>query len=258
MRLDSYLFEIGKYPSRNKASESVLKGEVLYDGKVVKPSKEVLDESLVTFVEPSSKYVSNGGYKLEKALNDFNYKVNNLVFADIGASNGGFTDCLLQNGVKKVYAIDVGESQLDSSLKTEKVVILDNTNARYLTKDTFSDSIDGVTCDVSFISLTYILPSIKAILKENGIAFVLVKPQFECGKEFLSKNGIVTNVKAKINACRKVYNLALELGLTPLNFTVAPIREKKNTEYVMLLKNNIENNISFSQIEKVIRGVIWQ
>ena len=254
MRLDSYLYEIGKYPSRNKASEAVLKGEVLYDGKQVKPSKEVTNDSLISYVLVSSKYVSNGGYKLEKALIDFNFSVKDMVFADIGASNGGFTDCLFKNSAKKVYAIDVGESQLDKSLLSQNVVVMDNTNARYLSKDIFDDEIDGVVCDVSFISLTYVLPSIKNILKDGGYALVLVKPQFECGKEFLTKTGIVKDVKAKINACRKIYNFSIELGFTPLNFTVAPIREKKNTEYIMLLKNNIENNLSFSSVEKVIRG----
>lgn len=254
MRLDSYLYEIGKYPSRNKASESISKGEVLYDNKVVKPSKEVVDESLISYVLPNSKYVSNGGYKLEKALNDFCFSVKDMVFVDIGASNGGFTDCLFQNSAKKVYAIDVGESQLDKSLLEKNVVVMDNVNARYLSKDLFGDVIDGVVCDVSFISLTYVLPSIKAILKDGGYALVLIKPQFECGKEFLTKTGIVKDVKAKINASRKIYNFSIELGLTPINFTVAPVREKKNTEYIMLLKNNIENNLAFSSIEKVIRG----
>ena len=124
----------------------------------------------------------------------------------------------------------------------------------YLSKDLFGDVIDGVVCDVSFISLTYVLPSIKAILKDGGYALVLIKPQFECGKEFLTKTGMVKDVKAKINASRKIYNFSIELGLTPINFTVAPVREKKNTEYIMLLKNNIENNLAFSSIEKVIRG----
>ncbi len=258
MRIDSYLYEIGKYPSRNKASEAVLKGEVLYDNKIVKPSKEVINEDLITYAVPESKYVSNGGYKLEKALKDFDFSVKDMVFADVGASNGGFTDCLFQNGAKKVYAIDVGESQLDKSLLTKNVVIMDNTNARYLSKDLFSDLIDGVVCDVSFISLTYVLPSIKNIVKDGGYALVLIKPQFECGKEFLSKTGIVKDVKAKISACRKIYNYSIELGLTPLNFTVAPIREKKNIEYIMLIKNNIENSLSFTNVEKVIRGGLWK
>ena len=184
MRLDTYLFEIGKYPSRNKASEAVLKGEVLYDNKVVKPSKEVTNEALISYAQVESKYVSNGGYKLEKALIDFKFSVKDMVFADIGASNGGFTDCLFQNGAKKVYAIDVGESQLDKALLSKNVVIMDNTNARYLSKELFPDEIDGVVCDVSFISLTYVLPSIKNLLKNEGFALVLIKPQFECNKEF--------------------------------------------------------------------------
>ncbi len=254
MRLDAYLYKIGKYPSRNKASEAILNGEVLYDSKPVKPSKEVIDDTLLSFVDTKEKFVSNGGYKLDKALNDFNYDVKGMVFADIGASNGGFTDCLFQRGAKKVYAIDVGESQLDKSLLNKNVVVLDNTNARYLTKETFIEEIDGVSCDVSFISLSYILPSVKNILKENGVAFMLFKPQFECGKEFLTKTGIVNNVKAKINACKNIYNQALSLGLTPVNFTNAPIKQNKNIEYVLMLKNNIETAIQFNDVERVLRG----
>ena len=258
MRLDAYLYSIGKYPSRNKASEAILKGEVLFDGKIVKPSKDVVDDKKLTFIIPNEKFVSNGGYKLDKALNDFNFDVKDMVFVDIGASNGGFTDCLLQRGTKKVYAIDVGESQLDKSLLTKNVVVLDNTNARYLTKNLFMEEIDGVSCDVSFISLSYILPSVKTILKNNGVAFMLFKPQFECGKEFLTKTGIVNNLKAKINACKNIYNQALSLGLTPVNFTNAPIKQNKNIEYIFMLKNNIENAISFTQIENVLRGKLWK
>lgn len=258
MRLDAYLHKIGKYPSRNKASEAILKGEVLLDNKIVKPSKNVDDNVNLTFVDVGEKFVSNGGYKLDKALNDFDFQVNDMVFIDIGASNGGFTDCLFQRGAKKVYAIDVGESQLDKSLLNKNVVVLDNTNARYLTSNMFSEEIDGVSCDVSFISLSYILPAVKKVLKNNGVAFMLFKPQFECGKEFLTKTGIVNNLKAKINACKNIYNQALSLGLTPINFTNAPIRQNKNIEYVFMLKNNIENAISFNEIECILRGKLWK
>ena len=116
MRIDNFLYQNGKYSSRTKASEAVLKGEVLYNGKPCKPSKEVEDFTNITFVDVNSKYVSNGGYKLEKVLNEYDYNVSGKIFVDIGASNGGFTDCLLQNGAKLVYAVDVGKTQLEQVL----------------------------------------------------------------------------------------------------------------------------------------------
>lgn len=246
MRLDSLLYESGVFPSRTKAQESVLSGKVLYNGKVVKPSINVESLDLVTILNDSETFVSNGGYKLQKALDDFNFSVEDLVFADVGASNGGFTDCLLKRGAKKVFAIDVGESQLDKSLKdNQKVVVLDNVNARFLDKTILLEEVDGVTCDVSFISLTYVLQGIKNVLKDKGHGLLLIKPQFECGKEFLGNSGIVKSLPARKNAVKKVYNALVELGLYPINFTTAPIKEKKNIEYVILVKNN-DNSVFLS------------
>lgn len=238
MRLDLLLVENNVYPSRNKANEAIKKGLVLYKGKQAKPSLDVENLDFIKVIESEISFVSNGGYKLHKALNDFNFSVNNLTFADIGASNGGFTDCLLQNGATKVYAIDVGESQLDKKLLTKNVIVLDNTNARYLTYETLGEKVDGVTCDVSFISLKYVIPTIKNLLKENGVAFLLIKPQFECGKEFLNNNGIVTNKKARVLAISNVYNYILSAKLVPINLTTAPINEKKNIEYIIMLENS--------------------
>ena len=239
MRLDAYLYEIKKYPSRNKATEAVLRGEVLYDGKVCKPSREVVNENLISFVEVENSFVSNGGYKLEKALNDFNYDVSGMVFADIGASNGGFTHCLLKRNASKVFAIDIGESQLDKSLATNKsVVIIDNFNARNLTVNELGGTVNGVVCDVSFISLSYILNAVYNVLEDNGVAFMLIKPQFECGKEYLGKSGIVKDVNARNFACLKIYDFCESLGFSVNGFTVAPIKEKKNIEYIIMLENS--------------------
>ena len=242
MRIDNFLYINGKYSSRTKASEAVLKGEVLFQGKPCKPSKEVDSFDGITFVELQSKYVSNGGYKLEKVLSEYTYPIIDKVFVDIGASNGGFTDCLLQNGAKKVYAVDVGKTQLEQVLIDDsRVVVLDNTNARHLTKEQFKDSIDGVTCDVSFISATYIIPAISTILNDGGIVFLLIKPQFEVGKQFLTKSGIVIDKKARLNAIKKIYDFSVQYGLTPKYVTTAPIRQGKNVEYLIVLEKG--NNV---------------
>ncbi len=238
MRIDLFLYKNGLFPSRNKAVEAINDGRVLVGGKKIKPSTEVEDLSSVEILSDDSVFVSNGGAKLKKAIDDFRFDVKDMVFADIGASNGGFTDCLLKNGAKKVYAVDVGECQLDKSLLScEKVVVKDNVNARYLTEDVLGERVDGVTADVSFISLTYILDGVKKVLKEGGYALLLIKPQFECGREFLNKNGIVKDVKARNNAIKKVYNACFERGLFAINITTAPIKAGKNVEYVILLKN---------------------
>ena len=183
--------------------------------------------------------MSNGGYKLEKALNDFNLSVENTVCADVGASTGGFTERLLCGGAKKVYAIDVGESQLDESLsKDERVKVIDNFNARELSAQVLGEQVDVVTADVSFISLTLVLKPISDVLKVGGIAVVLVKPQFECGKKYLNKNGIVTDEKARNQAVTNVSRFAESVGLTPVNVTNAPIKQGKNIEYLLLLKKS--------------------
>ncbi len=237
MRLDSFLYENNIYPSRTKAMDAIKAGLVLYKGKPCKCSLEVNSFDGLQILNLDKIFVSNGGYKLEKALIDFNYDVKGLICADIGASNGGFTDCLLQNGAKKVYAIDVGDSQLDGSLLSNKVIVLDNTNARFLTEERLGEKVDLVVCDVSFISLKLILPAVKNILKENGKALMLIKPQFECGKKFLGNSGIVKNKEARENACLDIYNFSIYIGLTPINITTAPIKEKKNIEYVIFLEN---------------------
>ena len=250
MRIDALLFKEGVFPSRTKAQEAVLEGKVLYKGKPCKSSLNLDDLSDVTILSGVEVFVSNGGYKLQKALTDSNFSVEGLTFADVGASNGGFTHCLLKNGAKKVYAIDVGESQLDTSLKNdERVVVKDNTNARFMTLETIGQQVDGVVCDVSFISLTYVLQGIKSILKDGGVGIFLIKPQFECGKEYLGNSGIVKNLNARKNAVKKVYDACIELGLYPINFTTAPIKEKKNVEYLIMVKNNDKNgNIAFSEL----------
>ncbi len=254
MRIDLLLYKKGLCPSRNKAKEKVLKGEVLYNGKPCKPSDDFEDISKITIIESECTFVSNGGYKLNKALCDFNLSVDGLTFVDLGASNGGFTDVLLKNNAKKVFAVDVGESQLDISLKNDKrVIVFDNTNARNVSKETFGELVDGVVCDVSFISLTLILESVSRILKDNGFAVLLIKPQFECGKQYLSKNGIVTDVNARLKCVKNIIEYAKSVGLFATNLTIAPIREKKNVEYLLLAyKDSLKSTLNQTTINKIV------
>lgn len=237
MRLDVYLGENGFFKSRNKAAETIKRGLVEVDGKVInKPSYEVNPESNIV-VKDSDSFVSNGGYKLQKAFDDFDFTADSMICADIGASTGGFTECLLRHGAKRVYALDVGKSQLDETLaKDERVVVIDEFNARDLRADTFGEKVDLVTSDVSFISLTYILRQISDVLKNGGFAIVLVKPQFECGKKSLNKNGIVTDIKDRKRAIEEIIKFADSVDLAIKGVTNAPLKPDKNIEYLLLLQ----------------------
>lgn len=241
MRADKYCAEY--YGSRTKAAEAIERGEVLVNGKPVKPSENLKQDDVVEYIQPKESYVSNGGAKLARAVDTFRLNVDGLIFADIGASTGGFTDCLLQNGVKKVYCVDVGESLLDEKLQNDvRIVRMENTNARYLTSRNFPEVLDGAVIDVSFISLQLILPVLYDIVKAGGIVLALIKPQFECeNKKLLSKNGIVTDKKLWRKIVQKIYDACVENGLYPQDIVNAPLREKKNVEYVILLKKDAEN-----------------
>ena len=185
-------------------------------------------------------FVSEGGFKLQKALDEFGVDVSGKVFADLGASTGGFTDCLLQAGAARVYAVDVGESQLDASLAADgRVVVMDRCNARDLTASDFPEPIAGVTVDVSFISLTLVLPAVAAILAEDGVLFALIKPQFEVGRQGLGKHGIVRDARLRENAVRSVCSFAEGIGLHLAALTCAPVRPQKNVEYVALFARNV-------------------
>ncbi len=236
MRLDVFLAE--KFGSRTKAARAIELGLVRVNGKVVNPSCEVDGNDDFTFYEAEENYVSQGGFKLAKALADFGYNAKGKIFADIGASTGGFTDCLFQNGAKKVYCIDVGESQLSAELKDKNIVIYDNFNARNLTKDLFAEPLDGVVIDVSFISLTYILDRVASILNDGTCVIALVKPQFECEGRHIGKNGIVKDPKTREWVLEKIYNYAVSCNLAPKKLTCAPERKGKNIEYLVLLEKN--------------------
>lgn len=236
MRADKFFAE--RFGSRTKAAIALKQGLVLRGEKVLSPDDEVKEGEHFQFIQPL-RFVSQGGYKLERGLSVFGERVEGLVFADLGASTGGFCDCLLQHGAKRVYCVDVGENQLDEKLKTDpRVVVMDNTNARYLDQESFPEQIDGVVSDVSFISLRLILPAVKEFLCKNGNAFVLFKPQFECGGIGLGKSGILP-VSKHAALLSSFYDFCLEIGLFPHGIVNAPLREKKNTEYVICLKNSV-------------------
>ncbi len=254
MRADKYFAE--KYGSRTKAAEAIEKGLVLVNGKPIRSKDEIRETDVITFVEAEQSFVSNGGYKLARAIETFGFSCKGKVFVDIGASTGGFTDCLLQNGAAKIYAVDVGESLLHESLVgNEKIVPMENTNARYLTKDDFSEPIDAVVTDVSFISLRLIFPSIKSILGESGEAFVLIKPQFECEKKNIGKSGIV-HPSAHAGIVQKVLGFAEENGLYPFGIVNAPVRKGKNIEYILHIKTKREGALSTAQTVLTVQNFL--
>ena len=222
MRLDVYLFEQGYTESRESAKRLIEAGEVLLDGKVAKkPSAPVEGSPVITLNEP--RYVSRGGEKMEAALSAFDIDPKGLRVLDIGASTGGFTDCLLQRGASAAVTVDAGVGQLHPKLiADQRVRNIEKYNARNLSvADT--GVADLVVMDVSFISQTYILPRIPAVLAEGGMLVSLIKPQFEAGRGALNKQGVVRNIKDRIFAVRRVFEAATAVGLTPVGLAPSPI-----------------------------------
>lgn len=207
----------GLTASREKAKRLVLAGAVRVAGQVASKPSDLADEQAEITVAATERFASRGGYKLEAALAAFPIDCRDMVSVDLGASTGGFTDCLLQHGARRVYAVDVGKGQLDWKLRQDsRVVVHDETNARYLTPANLGEPVDLVTVDVSFISLTKVLPAAAALLKPGGKLVALIKPQFEAGRKFVKKGGVVRDsavhdrVKTEITTCA-VENLGFEL-----------------------------------------------
>ncbi len=225
MRIDKYLFERGLAKSREAAKRMIGEGIVELDGKIAtKASEDVSDESDVRIVGETLRYVSRGGLKLERALEAFFLDVSGLDCVDIGASTGGFTDCLLKNGAARVRCIDVGRSQLDKSIADDsRVVSFEGMNARYITVDDIGGRCDFAVCDVSFISLTLIMPAVAGILREGGKFVALIKPQFEAGRANIGKNGIVKDRNVHTEVILRVLDFADTVGLHCRGLTVSPI-----------------------------------
>ena len=239
MRLDVYLTENKICKSRAAAQSLIKNGGVTLNGKAVtKNSIEVSENDIVSVIEQKQlKYVGRGGLKLERALELWRFDLNGALCVDIGASTGGFTDCMLQNGARKVYAVDVGRDQLDSKLRADsRVVSLEQTDIRDFSLPE-NEQADFIGTDVSFISLKMIFPHIYRLLKSGGYAVTLIKPQFEAGRKNLSKKGIVRDEKVRLSIVENIQNCALQCGFEIIGTEVSPIKGGDgNTEYLLALR----------------------
>ena len=238
-RLDVLLVERGLQESRQKAQATIMSGLVFVRGqRVDKPGTAVPNDAEIEVRGNALKYVSRGGLKLEKAMASFPVALQGAICGDIGASTGGFTDCMLQNGAQKVYAVDVGYGQLAWKLRQDsRVVCLERTNARYLTHEQVPDELDFASVDVSFISLKLILPPLCGLLKDGGHVACLVKPQFEAGKDKVGKKGVVRDPAVHLEVLEHFLDHAKESGFTVLGLTYSPIRGPEgNIEYLGYLE----------------------
>ncbi len=241
LRLDTAVFEAGYAESREKAKALIMAGLVYVNNqKSDKPGTTVKSDDVIEFRGSQPKYVSRGGLKLEKAVEKFGFSLNGNICADIGASTGGFTDCMLQNGAVKVYAIDVGYGQLAWKLRTDdRVINLERTNFRYVTEEQIPEKLDFCSVDVSFISLSLIIPVMKTIMKENAQAVCLIKPQFEAGREKVGKKGVVRDPDVHLEVIEKVISIAQENGFSVNNLDFSPIKGPEgNIEYLIHIVNN--------------------
>jgi 23S rRNA (cytidine1920-2'-O)/16S rRNA (cytidine1409-2'-O)-methyltransferase len=212
-RLDQLLVRRGFFASREQARRAILAGQVSVATRVANKPSELLDEQTAISVKPSRKYVGRGALKLESALDHFDIDLRGKTALDIGASTGGFTDCMLQRGAEKVYAVDVGYGQLDWKLRNDsRVIVLEKINARFLTRDQVQELVDVCVADVSFISLTLILPNAVALLKSDGVILALIKPQFELQRLEVGKGGIVRDPRLHQKAQDKIVAFVNDLG----------------------------------------------
>lgn len=238
-RLDVAVFERGLAESRERAQAYIMAGDVYLNGtKAAKAGQQVKPDDVIEVRTKSLPYVSRGGLKLEKAMQSFPIHLASKICMDVGASTGGFTDCMLQNGAVKVYSIDVGYGQLAWKLRSdERVVNLERTNFRYVTREQVPDAVDFSSVDVSFISLSLILPVLRELLTAEGETVCLIKPQFEAGKDKVGKNGVVRDRKVHAEVIEKVERLALENQFDILGIDFSPVKGPKgNIEYLIYLK----------------------
>ena len=240
-RLDVALVEQGFAESREKAKAIIMSGlvYVAYQ-KSVTAGKDVKDNDVIEVRGKTLKYVSRGGLKLEKAMECFPITLEGKICMDVGASTGGFTDCMLMNGAVKVYSVDVGYGQLAWKLRTDdRVVNLERTNFRYVTDEQIKDKIDFSSVDVSFISLKLILPVARQLMSENAQAVCLIKPQFEAGREKVGKKGVVRDPAVHVEVVRKIFDFCLENGFDVLNLDYSPIKGPEgNIEYLIHLRKS--------------------
>ena len=242
-RLDVLLVSRGLAPSREKAKAMIMEGNVFVDGQREDKAGSTFGEQAKIEVKGNTlKYVSRGGLKLEKAMAHFDIHLKDFICMDIGASTGGFTDCMLQNGAKKVYAVDVGYGQFAWKLRTDgRVVCMEKTNIRYVTPEDIEDVLDFASVDVSFISLTKVLIPARELLSEKGEMVCLIKPQFEAGKEKVGKKGVVRDKSVHREVIEKVIDFAKAEGFRVLNLEYSPIKGPEgNIEYLIHLQKGLE------------------
>lgn len=262
-RFDKYLVDHGFFDSREKAKKAIMAGLVRINGQV----KDKAGDQLAVDLPPSAievkgnpiPYVSRGGLKLEKGLEVFPFPVQDGIFLDIGASTGGFTDCLLQNGAAKVYSVDVGYGQLDWRLRgDERVVSMERTNFRNLEQDAIPDTVDGTVMDVSFISITKLLDTIRLFLKDGGKGIWLIKPQFEAGRDKVGKNGVVRDKKIHREVLEKTLSQIIEKHFKVLGLDYSPIQGPKgNIEFLCFVEKLPESEtIQLENSDKIIEQVV--
>ena len=257
-RLDVILVNNGLASSRDNAKRTIMAGLVTVDGIVETKSGQKFDvDSEFKVKDKLLKYVSRGGLKLEKAIQSFNIKLNGCYAVDMGASTGGFTDCMLMNGALKVYALDVGYGQLDYKLRVDpRVINMEKTNIRYLDTTLIEEPIDFISIDVSFISLRHMFPVASEILKDAGAVMCLIKPQFEAGREQVGKKGIVRDSKIHVEVIENVISYASDNGLYPHGLDYSPVKGTKgNIEYLLYLrKTESSEKISPQEVVNIAHG----
>ena len=254
-RLDALLTAKGLFESRAKAQAAIMAGQILVnEQKIDKPGTQVPEDAAIRILGDKLPYVSRGGLKLEKALKIFPISVEGKVVADIGASTGGFTDCALQNGAAKVYAIDVGYGQLAWKLRSdERVVNMERTNVRYLEKEHLADMVDAATIDVAFISLDKVLPAVHKILKPEGFVIALIKPQFEAGKENVGKKGVVRDPKVHEAVINNVIAFAKNEGFGIAGLEFSPIKGPEgNIEYLLYLTLQADDAVDTAYVSELV------
>ncbi|HHW02669.1 MAG TPA: TlyA family RNA methyltransferase [Thermoanaerobacterales bacterium] len=255
-RLDVLLVQKGFFPSRERAKAEIMAGNVYVEDRLLdKPGSLVNIDSRIEIKGKAIPYVSRGGLKLEKALSVFNIQSEGKVAIDAGASTGGFTDCLLKNGVRKVFAVDVGYGQLDYGLRNDpRVVVLERTNVRYLNMEDIGEMVDIITADLSFISLSLVFKPFKELLKDDGDLIVLIKPQFEVEKQEVGKNGVVRSIKLHEKAIKRVFESANENNFFEWGLDFSPITGPKgNIEFLGWFKKCPKQE-GIIDIEKVVEN----
>ena len=254
-RLDVLLVNRGLAPSREKAKALIMAGDVFVNGQREDKPGTTFEEARITSLEVKGDtlpYVSRGGLKLEKAVRNFGFSLDGKVCMDIGASTGGFTDCMLQNGAAKVYSVDVGHGQLDWKLRSDdRVVCMEKTNFRYMVRDDIEDDLDFASCDVSFISLTKILLPARRLLKDGAEMVCLIKPQFEAGKEKVGKKGVVRDPEVHSEVVHRIFDFMGIAGFEVLHLDFSPIKGPEgNIEYLIHIRKDPERNAEVEQLSE--------